>query len=238
MANSITVDRAGEANSSYAPSPGLMKKDQPAIHTMPKKFLHTSSQSGSQVKGVGLIILIVGAIVLIAGLAGAYYFFTDTSDEAGKISVPLTVEKEPVNVTPPSLDNNSPVITKPSVVPKPSQPSIITTPKPIQPQIATPTVQINDATTSKPTVPVKPDEPVIYQTALDSDKDGLTDAEELIFNSDLNKPDSDNDGYTDSSELSNLYNPAGSGKIIVNPNIKKQFRVSMHFLKRLNLYGV
>lgn len=44
--------------------------------------------------------------------------------------------------------------------------------------------------------------------AADGDVDGLTDAEELLYAADPNRPDTDGDGYLDGAELFNLYDPA------------------------------
>ncbi len=48
---------------------------------------------------------------------------------------------------------------------------------------------------------------------LDSDDDGLTDAEEAQYGTDANNPDSDGDGYLDGDEVKNGYNPMGEGKL-------------------------
>lgn len=49
---------------------------------------------------------------------------------------------------------------------------------------------------------------------VDSDNDGLTDAEETaVFTTNLNIEDTDGDGYADGVEVLNLYNPAGTGKL-------------------------
>lgn len=49
----------------------------------------------------------------------------------------------------------------------------------------------------------------------DADGDGLTDAEEVIFGTDINKPDSDNDGYTDGQEVAAGYDPSqGQGALL------------------------
>ena len=49
---------------------------------------------------------------------------------------------------------------------------------------------------------------------LDSDQDGLTDAEELnIYQTNPLQADSDGDGYTDGDEVRAGYNPLGSGKL-------------------------
>ncbi len=56
---------------------------------------------------------------------------------------------------------------------------------------------------------------------IDSDGDGLSDKEELLLGSDPWSSDSDGDGYDDLGELLNLYNPAGSGRLLENTNIVK-----------------
>jgi|GEM_PF-3173424 len=43
----------------------------------------------------------------------------------------------------------------------------------------------------------------------DTDSDGLTDAEEILFSTDITLADTDRDGFNDALELANLYNPAG-----------------------------
>ncbi|MBU2566689.1 hypothetical protein KKG46_03970 [Patescibacteria group bacterium] len=46
---------------------------------------------------------------------------------------------------------------------------------------------------------------------LDTDKDGLTNSEELLLGTDPNMVDSDGDGYEDAAELGNGYDPASRG---------------------------
>ncbi len=48
----------------------------------------------------------------------------------------------------------------------------------------------------------------------DSDSDGLFDADEQKYGSDINNPDTDSDGYSDRDEIKGGYNPNGAGKII------------------------
>lgn len=87
-------------------------------------------------------------------------------------------------------------------------------------------------------VPTKKDE--IKPVEVDSDKDGLTDAEEITFgtkptNPDTDSdglfdyeeiktyktnplvPDTDSDGYLDGAEVKSGYNPNGAGKLLVLP---------------------
>ena len=49
----------------------------------------------------------------------------------------------------------------------------------------------------------------------DSDNDGLNDYEEvMIWHTDPNNPDTDGDGYSDGEEVANGYDPLGPGKLV------------------------
>ncbi|MDI3496557.1 MAG: hypothetical protein PWQ35_578 [Patescibacteria group bacterium] len=52
-----------------------------------------------------------------------------------------------------------------------------------------------------------------FSLVMDSDSDGLTDEEELVFQTNQNLEDSDNDTYFDLDEIRNLYNPSGGGTL-------------------------
>jgi len=65
----------------------------------------------------------------------------------------------------------------------------------------------------------QPPEPV---PGVDSDSDGVTDAEEIgIYGTDSNNPDSDGDSFVDLNEILNLFNPAKPrpSMLIDNPGI-------------------
>ena len=55
---------------------------------------------------------------------------------------------------------------------------------------------------------------------LDSDNDGLSDKEEIVLGTNLNKIDSDGDSYSDLQELENLYDPISTGRLEDNENLK------------------
>ena len=57
--------------------------------------------------------------------------------------------------------------------------------------------------------PAPKPEPAPPAADRDTDSDGLTDAEEILFSTDVALADTDRDGYSDATELANLYNPAG-----------------------------
>lgn len=68
----------------------------------------------------------------------------------------------------------------------------------------------NEAMVVTRPLPPPPKEPEPLPPAgLDTDSDGLTDLEEVIFTSDPRNPDSDGDGFLDGNEVFNQYNPMG-----------------------------
>ena len=55
--------------------------------------------------------------------------------------------------------------------------------------------------------------PSLPPGGLDSDSDGLSDVEELVFGTDPRVPDSDRDGFLDGNEAFHLYNPAAKAPV-------------------------
>lgn len=53
---------------------------------------------------------------------------------------------------------------------------------------------------------------------LDSDQDGLTDAEEKTYGTDPFNPDTNGDGYSDGAEVKSGYDPLTGKKIMISPN--------------------
>jgi len=71
----------------------------------------------------------------------------------------------------------------------------------------------------EPVVEEEEEEPVVEEeenTDLDADSDQLTLYEEELFQTNPDDDDSDKDGYKDGSELVSLYNPSGSGQLLVD----------------------
>lgn len=81
------------------------------------------------------------------------------------------------------------------------------------------TITKEEPVTSTPET-VMPEQDVL-KPGIDSDADGLTDKEEIALTSDPNLADSDGDTYPDFVEFEKLFNPAGTGKLTDNKNIKK-----------------
>lgn len=68
-----------------------------------------------------------------------------------------------------------------------------------------------------PPPPAPPPPPIVEEKGpkkgQDTDSDGLTDAEEILYGSNPNNPDSDSDGFLDGVEVFHLYNPAGQAPV-------------------------
>ncbi len=115
--------------------------------------------------------------------------------------------------------------------------------KPLSPMLnisVTPPQENNTAPETTETTGTQPDQAPVQIIIVDSDNDGLTDAEETTLGTDSNNPDTDGDGlfdgeeikvykidplnpdtdgdtFNDGSEVKNGYDPKGPGKLIRIP---------------------
>jgi hypothetical protein len=81
----------------------------------------------------------------------------------------------------------------------------------------------NEATATVPSLPPPPPEaPKLPPAGLDTESDGLTDLEEVLYGTDARTPDSDSDGFLDGNEVFHLYNPAGKapGRLVDSALVK------------------
>jgi hypothetical protein len=187
--------------------------DDIVIHTMPERFRHQTRQTDSA-KTTGLLIIGGGAVFLIA-ISVALYFYLFKAPAA-------QVNQEqpaPAANTSTSADNSAqpginqaPVNSEASTLTETST-STEATSMPADNGLATSTA------TSTPNL-IEQQPPAGLIPSLDSDQDGLSDAEEILLGTSTSTPDTDGDGYLDGAELLNLYDPASStGKLITNANI-------------------
>lgn len=155
--------------------------------------------SEAHIKGkkTGIIIMVVG-FVIIGTLAYGAFVYLQNPDKFNFFSFLQKKTVTPVVQTP-----IVPVVPAP-IVNTTSTFEMVTTTE----EIATTT----PTTTPEVTAPI---------TIVDTDADGLNDSEEAILGTDANMADSDGDKYNDLSELIGGYNPAGTGKLVDNVNIKK-----------------
>ena len=209
------------------------KKDQTAIHTMPKRYLSATKISPKQAKSTGFLILIAGVVLLVLAFVFLYLYYSQPKEEVivKENNIPSETVNNPVAVEKKAEDKkeeNSATNIKTDNLENSQEDSNFyqdnLAKAGTSTQIATTTEKMPLISTSTKKIVIEPEAtttPIIYKTANDTDGDGLGDIEELLLDCSPGAADSDGDGYNDLAELLSLYNPAGGGKIIVNPNIEK-----------------
>ncbi len=127
-------------------------------------------------------------------------------------------------------------VLSPYIFKKPAARPKVVTPPPVKIAPVTPKPGEGEmpATTTPEVSEIPAEEiPTMWQSALDSDGDGLTDDEELTYSTDQNKPDTDEDGFLDGHEVFHLYNPQGktpvrlldTGSVKIYKNTAKNYEI-------------
>ncbi len=149
-------------------------------------------------KKTGIVIMVVGLVVIGLLAYGAFAYLKNPD----LLNIGSLFQKK---TTVPAVNTLvAPVVNTPVVVPTTTV------------EMPTTTIEISTTTevTSTPEV-------IVPTNVVDTDADGLSDAEEAILGTDVNVADSDGDKYNDLTEFIGGYNPAGSGKLASNANIQK-----------------
>jgi hypothetical protein len=199
------------------------------IRTMPRKFKISSKAGDKKTTVVGAVIMIVGFLVMAAAVYLAYIYLIkpQTPVSAPPVSNVPKVSQEPVK---------TPATTIPAVTPATTTVPAVATTTPIATPVATSSTNVASSTTpvatsTQPVVAASSspafsasstlahDGLPLNSKVIDSDNDGLSDAEEILLGTDPSKADTDGDSYHDGAEVLNLYDPTSSGKITANPHI-------------------
>jgi hypothetical protein len=220
----VSIEQPAEQPGSV---PGTMNIQNVVIHTMPKKFLNHGAQSAHQARGMGILILSVGLVFLI-GIFAALYFLVIKPGMDKTVTPALVPEKPAAVTTEKKIEAPAaPAENASDNIETPLEPDLTAATTTETEVLASSTETIdsgNAAIAETPAEAAATGSPAAVEakkTAVDSDMDGLTDLEETALGTGPDKTDSDGDGYPDYSELFSLYNPAGSGKLIVNTSIEK-----------------
>lgn len=177
--------------------------DNIAIHVMPERFRRHLGKAQSA-KTTGLIIIAGGMVFLIV-ISILLYFYLFKKPQAAIITEMPAGETaaQPEVSQPGSGAGIAPVeqatTTETSTLPLDSASATFT---------ATTTQEV-----------IEQEINLGLKLGLDSDFDGLNDLEEVIFGTGTSTPDTDADSFPDGGEVYNLYNPAGAGKLGLNPSI-------------------
>ncbi len=200
-------------------------KQQPAkprvepyeIHVMPPKF-HKFLSVKKKGSGVLILTIVIIVIVLGGGALAAYYFMNQMQNVSpAPIAnlnqlVPTNLNQ---NANQANANANTNVNTNENINTNANanvnenvnaNENVNTNINLNQNQNINTNTNLNEA----PTVPV-----ITYASSSDKDKDGLTDMEEALYGTEVNKPDTDADGFLDGQELINGYNPKAAGSSLL-----------------------
>jgi flagellar basal body-associated protein FliL len=188
------------------------------IHVMPTKFQKYSSPK----KGGNRFVLIALIIVILAIVAfGAYYFFNFLQQQSGQATIKFPTINQNNNVNSANLNVN--LNQGNLTLPLGNLNANLNANSNLNTNVTNLNVNLNsntNAVNSNTNVNAPTTSAINYYSSLDSDKDGLTDVEEDLYGTQVNKPDTDEDGFTDGSELINLYNPlAAGGSLLVTSGL-------------------
>lgn len=129
-----------------------------------------------------ILLIVLGlAILSLVGVGIWYVFFQDTAPTPASAPIVVPTTSQPV----------IPIISTPTSTVSENQPPEI-------PEASVPTTTVSILFPS-----------VLLADTADTDKDTLTDLEEILFQTGIETWDSDEDGYFDGQEIVNLYNPTG-----------------------------
>ena len=164
-------------------------KPSAEIYTMPDKYVFQTKKSGG---GLLLSIIILLVVILIFSIILLFQFFWPKPDN------------KPTIQTPPPAPIIEPITIDTTV----NQVTTTEATSSIDQQVTTSTDDTNNDSNDNTQTGA-----IIL--SIDSDNDGLTDAEEVIFGTAPTNPDADGDGYRDGVEVANGYNPTKAGSSLI-----------------------
>ncbi|PJE76078.1 hypothetical protein COV04_00920 [Candidatus Uhrbacteria bacterium CG10_big_fil_rev_8_21_14_0_10_48_11] len=166
------------------------------MRTMPEKFFAKDEGSPFWTPfklwsiAIFVIVVLIGVTYwLVSGIPTTSPTVAD--QQPASLSVTSPQPKNTTPTTPTALPGNAEVNDTAAIAPEPVSPTQ------------------SDAIPAPPPAPL----PALLPSSTDTDSDGLTDVEELLYGTNPEKPDSDTDGYGDLEELKNGYDPLGAGKL-------------------------
>lgn len=181
-----------------------------SVHVMPEQFYEKPPEKK---KGVSFwtILLIVLIVLIVAGIGVLVFFVFTRNIQSQTINTQPAQNETAVTVNSQKQTNNQ-IIKQQAVTATTEQTSKNTAEEVKEPtQVVTnnsktdPVKTIDTASTEEKTAKVTISREL--KNGNDTDKDGLTDAEEAVFSTQLTKPDSDGDGFLDGEELMGLFDP-------------------------------
>lgn len=177
------------------PSSNATQSLEGNVRTMPAYYLPKGTASAGM--STKTILLIVGGVIIILIIVVFALIFMQSGQQSQQIAT--TIE---------------PTVTQtPAIVTEPEEVEVVEE-EPVEEDVQEDEVQETGV--------VLPDlSNANLIPGSDTDQDGLSDAEELLFSTSSAAPDTDQDSFLDGSEIRNLYDPASPSALLeVSPQIK------------------
>ncbi len=178
------------------------------IHVMPQKFYQAPKKNK-----LGLLIIIILGLLLIGGLTIFAFYLNFSLENQHRLAVNEDEEYQPVNTNQsaqPVIPVNQNINTNAGYNANLNINADIDDEEDFD-SIVNANAGINANTNTNQNINMNADirQDIIrpLPSAPDIDGDGLTEAEEILYGTDLNNPDTDGDGYTDGLELLSGYDP-------------------------------
>lgn len=176
------------------------------FHSMPEKFRSVPPlRQGHRVLAV---LAVIAVIVIAAGAAAAYLYLSQTAAPSAPSPAPIDT------IVPPQ---QAPEVQAPVVS--------VGTPEAAAPSPETPSAPAVPAAPAAPATP-EPSLPVAAEpvSAVDTDKDGLTDnEEEQLYRSQRLVPDTDGDGFLDGAEVTGGYSPIAANATLLDSGLANTY---------------
>lgn len=211
-----TQSLGSEPGSSSASAPPMIKKEPEDIFSDlesvpdPIKTAETIVPEAPSRPSALKLILIAAIILAVVGGAGTsvwYFLIRPDSVEQPIAEIKTTAENPPAVTA-----ESEPVVEIPIALPD-------------EPKAPTDFVP-NQNPNLPPPQAITPETKLAPKEGIDTDEDGLTDAEEAIASTDANKSDTDLDGYNDGAELRSGYDPAAAAASLADSKSFRQAEIA------------
>ncbi len=169
------------------------------------QFLNPQSNSSSNVKTVGGLIIIVGIIFVLALIYLSYRFLIKPQAASPDINRDEPTVSVNNNDITPSISEEAQIATT----------TMVETVEPGEMSLDDELDGDNDISQEDFLLPEEGTliDELVWTPIFDTDNDGLTDEEELALGTNPNEIDTDKDGYLDLAEVKAGFNPTGSGTL-------------------------